>query len=754
MFKRLVSLINRYPRWIVATVAVFTVVLGIFLKDLRIEAEVRRMLPENEPGVRVLDILDKEFGGSEQVVVLLETEGLFVPGALYQLESLVARLEGLSEVNQVVGLTNLQDVQGLGEEVVVSRLIESIPADPRRLEELKQQLLVDKRYRGRLLGEDGKSTLLLVRLSPGVDKVAAVQKIEGVVAEQRVGSRISLAGSPALMKFMRDWMAQDLLRLVPLVLMVLILVLAIAFRSWPGVLLPLLSVGVAVVWMMGLVALTRQPLTIVLVVLPPVVLSVGSAYGIHIIKRWQEEKRRRDNNGRVKIVERVVGNAGMPVFMAMATTAVGFAANIVTRVVSIRSFAVFSVVGVMFSFLLAVVFLPAMLVLIEGKVRKDEAQGIKESGWLRNWFGRWADGIFRRRWLILGGALVIFAVALVLGTRVKTETDFVRYFKPGSAPTIAAKVVNEQFGGGLQFEIIIDGDIQDPAVLRQMERFVSDLKQVPHITHITSIVDVLKATNRAFNGDQPEFEVLPETREGVAQFLLLLSFSGSDYLADMVTADYQRARITAQFNEGTSSIIGFTEQKIKEVIARDFDGRVKVLLGGVPVAIYALHRGIQTSQFWSLVVALSAVFLLVTVMFRSPLLGVAAMVPIGWTLAVAFGLMGALDVEIDVVTAMLGAIALGIGIDYSCHFIARFQEEGRAGIKGRERLRRTLIGVGPPIVANAVAVGLGFAVLVFSSLVIIQKFGILIAGAMILSSVGALLLLPAIFAVFSRECVK
>ena len=92
---------------------------------------------------------------------------------------------------------------------------------------------------------------------------------------------------------------------------------------------------------------------------------------------------------------------------------------------------------------------------------------------------------------------------------------------------------------------------------------------------------------------------------------------------------------------------------------------------------------------------------------------------------------------------MLGSIAVGIGIDYSCHYIARFREEGQAGAEGEEQVRRTVSGVGPAIVANALAVGLGFAVLAFSSLVIIQKFGVLIAGTMVYSSVGALAILAA-----------
>jgi hypothetical protein len=146
----------------------------------------------------------------------------------------------------------------------------------------------------------------------------------------------------------------------------------------------------------------------------------------------------------------------------------------------------------------------------------------------------------------------------------------------------------------------------------------------------------------------------------------------------------------------------------------------------------------------SVLVALAAVFLLVAVMFRSVPLGLASLLPILFALAVSFGVMGVAGLQIDVVTAMLGSIAIGIGIDYSCHLIARRREEQAAGAQGEELARRTLGTVGPAITANALAVGLGFSVLTFSSLTIIQKFGVLVAGTMLYSSVGALALLAAV----------
>jgi len=766
-------LVSSHPRWVIAAVLLVTAGLAPFICGLRTESDLTKMLPEDDPGLKVAAIVDSEFGGSDQVVILVESPDVFAPAVMHAADALIRQLQRLPGVNDVQSLTTLEDVKGVGDEVVISRLIDSVPVDSGRLAALRQRVLDDARYRGVLVSADGSSMLILVRLSPTSRKEDMVRDIEKLVDASSLKKHVSLTGSPALMKYMRDWMTSDMVKLLPLVVLMLALLLFIAFRSWYGVLLPIASVLIALIWTLGLIGLFQQPITIVTVVLPPVLVSVGSAYGIHIVERWKQE-RRLGKDARAAS-HSAVASTGLPVFLAMATTVAGFGSNVVMKIVSIRAFSIFSASGVLFSFVLALTFVPAVLAMAKGgnvKGAKAPGGGADGSRVRLRLFSNWGGWVFRYRWPVIIAAVVLTAGSVVLARRVHPETDFVRYFKPGSGPTRAAEIVNTRFGGGMQFEFLVDGDINDPAVLQRMERFESGLKRVPHFTHTLSIVDVLRSTNKAFNGGKSEYDRLPETREAIAQYLLLLSFSGSDFLADFVTSDSRRARITARFDRQESGQIAAAMKDVRRLMKECFGegsksevrgqmskvrsegaeggvaagetGQTRVMVGGMPMAILALHENIQSSQFWSVIAALAAVFLLVTTAFRSPGLGLAAMIPIGFTLAVSFGAMGLLGIQVDVVTAMLGSIAVGIGIDYSCHLIARFREERQAGVGAEEQVRRTVSGVGPAIVANALAVGLGFAVLAGSSLVIIQKFGVLIAGTMVYSSVGALAILVAV----------
>ena len=737
-------LVSRHPWWVVGAVLVVTGACVPFLFNLRAEADLIRLLPENDPAIKTLEIVDTEFGGSEQVAVVIETDDIFASQTLHALDSLVRRIEKLAGVNKVEGLTTLQDVKGIGDDIVISRIIDSIPGDPTRMQQLREQVLADKRYRGVLVDTGGKTALFLVRLVPGSNKAKTVAEIEKLANWSRLAGRVSLTGSAALTKYIRDWMVADLILLLPLVVLVLVGVLLVGFRSWRG-LLPLFSVLISLVWTMGLVGMLGQPVTIVLIVLPPVLVSVGSAYGIHVVGRWEQEFNK-GTAGRSEAVRLTVKKTGLPVLLAMATTAVGFGANLVMRVPSIRWFGFFSAVGVFFAFVLSVTLVPAVLHLISRGPEAGNKHGLIR-GWNKpasRFWTWWAKAVSGRRWLILGVVSALAVAAALFIPRVHPETDFVQYFKSNSSPARASRVIAEQFGGQLQFEILVEGDIQDPKLLARIEKFEQELTQVRYLTHTFSLADVLRATNKAFNNGKQEFDRIPGTREEIAQYLLLLSFSGSEFLADYVTSDYQLARITARFNKQESREIGLATRRIRELIDEHFSQDTKVTLGGMPMATYSLHQDIQTSQLATLVLALVAVFLLVSLVFRSVRLGAVALVPVGLAVVLNFGIMGLLGIQVDMVTAMLGAIAVGIGIDYSCHLIARWREEQGNGGTRLTQLARTLESVGPPILTNAVSVGLGFAVLTFSSLVIIQKFGILITEMTVLAGLGALVVLPAL----------
>ncbi len=181
MLSRLGRLVSNHPRLVIAAVLLVTAGLVPFTLGLRTEADVTKMLPEDDPGLKVAAIVDSEFGGSDQVVILVESPDVFAPAVMKASDTLIQQLQQLPGVNDVQSLTTLEDVRGGGDDVVISRLIDSVPTDSVRLAALRQRVLADERYRGVLVSADGSSMLILARLSPTSNKEAVVRDIEKLV---------------------------------------------------------------------------------------------------------------------------------------------------------------------------------------------------------------------------------------------------------------------------------------------------------------------------------------------------------------------------------------------------------------------------------------------------------------------------------------------------------------------------------------------------------------------------------------------
>ena len=221
----------RRPWLVIAAVALVTAVVSPFMARMRIETNLARLLPEDDPGRQATATVDREFGGSDIAVVIVEPGDVFQPQVLEALDSLAGAIAGIPGVTEVQSLTTLQDVSGQGDDVLIRAVVESIPHDAAAMRSLRESVLADKRYRGVLVSADGGSALLVARLAPVTDPAVTARELERVVQASSLGPVSSMAGSAVQMMYVQDWLMSDLVRLLPVVVLVLVLVLALMFRQ-------------------------------------------------------------------------------------------------------------------------------------------------------------------------------------------------------------------------------------------------------------------------------------------------------------------------------------------------------------------------------------------------------------------------------------------------------------------------------------------------------------------------------------------
>lgn len=648
----------------------------------------------------------------------------------------------------------------------------------------------------------------------------------------RTDGEVFVSGSKAVSGIVSRLLITDLGHLFPVVILVIIVVLFLSFRTLRGVLFPLVNVILSVVWAMGLMGLLGQPISMATMVLPIILIAVGTAYTIHVINRYYE-----DLLGTVDVrsaVESAVGHVAKPVFLAGATTMIGFASLAVSSLAALRMFGILSALGILFALVLSLTFTPALLALLpRPRERTVEAHdGSRLAGALAR------AGRFTAARPV---PVLVVCLAAVLGIGafapgVAFESNTLNSFRRSSEIRRASEYLNENFSGITVMTVIVrigeDGAVLEPGVLRAMDRLQSrlellrldgkrilapgepgyqDARQV--VGGSQSIVTFVKGINKALNADDPVYDKVPDDltpvpvtteryrlRGGVLEERdsetgeLLATYAadsgltlrgdtasieiggvrreidlsagtardlipGRDYAGQLVfqyenSGDPENiegfldnprrtARINVFLKTASSTVLGQIQDRARAYIAEEFPSDSRADITGLSNLTMAILRLLVTSQVSSVLASLVVCLLFIALMSGSLAEGAFSVIPLSAALAINFGVMSIFGIPIDISTATIASIGIGIGIDYVCHFLERLKGTLPRMDLG-PAIEETMRTTGKGIFVNALAVAAGFAALLFSQLRGNVFMGLLMALIMLTSSLFSVTLFPAL----------
>jgi predicted RND superfamily exporter protein len=403
----------------------------------------------------------------------------------------------------------------------------------------------------------------------------------------------------------------------------------------------------------------------------------------------------------------------------------------------IREFGVFSSLGVLLALVVSLTFVPAVLSYLPPPAAERSAAGRPPRAGARV-FERLGGFVMRRPRLILavGGALAAAAIAVM--PLVRREVDVLSYFSRRTEIRQAERMMKADFGGSTTVQVLVEGDVQDPRVLAEMKRMEDLLKARPGVANVHSAVELLEEMSFAL----VDRRALPATREQAASLFFLLE--GEPALDQLVRPDRQEALI-----QGTLGNLDYRQlraliQDTEKYIASLGEGSCGFRLSGTALIYSRLDSAIASSQLWSLLAAVAFMFLCNLLLVRSLAGALIGLVPITFTLFLLFGVMGATGIPLDVTTVLLGSISMGLGIDYTVHFLSRYRNELESGSDPRSALQATMNTTGKAILINVFTVSVGFLSLLLGNLVPLRNFGLLIVVTMVSSGAAALSLLPAV----------
>ncbi len=567
---------------ILIVVLLATAVAAYFARHLTVNTDVVDFLPKDDPHVRLFEETGRKFGGNYLAIVGLEADDVFTVDVLRTVDQLTRAFQRIPGVSSVTSLANVIDFKETEWGVEVAKLLENgqIPTSPEELRRLKQYVLSRSLYRDKLVSHDARVTLIVARLRDDADRIEIAKQLRSQ-SKAIVGNRYKLyfAGLPLQMEFMGRLILVDLVRLTPIAALLIVLILYAAFHSSRGVILPFTTVVVSTIWVMGFMGLTGIPLSLVSVATPVLILAIGSAYGIHMLKRYEEESLSSTSPEQATV--RALQTVGLPIALAAVTTLVGFLTLLSSQLVIVRQFGLVTGLGVVFALLIATTFIPAVLAHMPLPKKRGPGKRVGKTNW------RWlAEALPRHvlnhpgRWVVAASLLSL--VAAVGIPKITREVNLSEYFKPNSEVRVSETMMEQRFGGSNPAQIVVHGDAKDPAILQLMRQIERRLNATPWLTNPESVADLICEMNRVMN----DRYVVPNTRQGVGNLWFLLE--GQDVMSQYVADGDSLAQIQLRVRSMDTGIILRSVNYIDRYLSTLPDTLVTVALDSLPQSVRPL----------------------------------------------------------------------------------------------------------------------------------------------------------------------
>jgi predicted RND superfamily exporter protein len=528
--------------------------------------------------------------------------------------------------------------------------------------------------------------------------------------------------------------------------------LFLALRSVRGVLLPLLVVLTSVVWTLGLMAWTNATFHPMTTIMPTLLVAIGVANGIHIIHHFMLGTAERPDRPVGDTVRETMEQMTPPVVMTSLTTAAGLASLTVSSVQQVQMFGLFSAFGVLAGMVFSLTLLPAVLCLLPAPLQaahRTARTQIEEGGFVALLLDALVPLITRRPLIAVLCSLAVVIAGAGGIARVVVDSSMIRSFPEGNPVRLADRELAAHFGGSVPMQIVLDAGAddawKDPAKLRAAEGLQEHIEAREYAGETVSIVDYIRRMNAVMRPGDPAADSVPESRDLVAQYLLLYSMSGDpDDFEEVVDYDYRMANLHARLASDNSALMGRAVREVDTYAARHLAPLgIATHVSGSAQLSWTLSNLIVRGQVLSLWLALFVVVVLAALMSRSLAAGFFTVLPVAVATVLNFGLMGWFGLRLDISTALLSSMGIGIGIDYAIHFVFRYRRDRLASMPPEQAMRETLSTSGVAIFYNAMVVMAGFLVLATSSFPPNHILGVLVAQNMFVCFLGTVTLLAA-----------
>ena len=747
MIKSVAGAVERRPYLVLICVFLVSGFMTYGVTKISTTTEFREFLPEDSPAVKTTVEFESKFGSTTERI-LLKAENVVTANIIRDIIELENALRNEPELRDyIVDVKSYVDYLGITENILL------LPEPQLRvyLYSMLTQPQVVSAVR-RLISEDRKATIINVSTASGLPTDERTKKIDTFIelvigfSENNENLTLGVTGNDILHKEIFGLMNRDNQILIPAAAILVVVILFLVFRRLSDISISALTVALGALWALGAMAWFDLKFTMIHVALIPLILGLGIDYSIHMLNRYYEGL---DKGMRARrAISTSIRTTGAAITLAAVTTIIGFSSFMISDFPAISTLGAFASLGIAFTFLLAMTFLPAMLLLRDRRGKKVKKLVARRGKRVDKLLSTAVIGIERHGKSILAVAVIVAAACAFSAYGISTTMSF-ESFLPTDVPSmVTLSEIEEQFGGQSVIIVLAKGEIKNPQGLQAMLDLESSVLSEGNnlITDSMSLADIVSQIAGGIPPSKDAVEAVINNLDPT-QLIKLLSDD------EAVIYFYLSAKTDQDMAEATRIIRTHVKENMRNSLDLSIDGEPAV--GGEPVIISDIVGGISSNMIRTTVIAFLLCLIVLVVVFRSPILGGIALLPMLLTVGWEFGTLRVLGWSLDVLTMGISALIIGIGIDYAIHVIHRFREERKKRKpEVQKAIRATVMSVGTALLAAAATTVGVFVVLALSAMPAIMRFGTLTALVISYAFVAAFVILPAVLVIYSLWKLK
>lgn len=698
--------------------------------------------------------------------------------------SLAVSLKSRHLIDEILSPFTIKDITGKDDALETIDLVETdveghrlIPRTKQEIEHFINRLKRNPAFEKGIYAANPKGDItdlgIIVRFTDMANSDAISREILEIANSHK---RLSIIpqGQPIIYIWINNYMQRDLFMLVPLVMLVTIIIFFINFRSIRGVVLPVATLSMATLWVLGLMGHLGAKITTIGISIPVLMIAVGSSYAIHILNQYYHDYDLISEKGKTAGLALCMGHIAITVLLAGVTTIVSFLTLATHPLEALREWGWFTSLGIAFAIFISATVIPAGLMLMPHPANGARFKPRNPGG--RDFVDRIIDGMIALSVChykkVLAVVMVLMTVSVFGLMRLKVETELLRFFKKDNEIRTSATAVCEKFGGRWGFHVLIDSGQTDGVKSVQYMNVVTDFRtwlQAPDnrdlcIGRTDAFPDVIKTMHMAMNNDDPSFFAIPGNDAEIMDYLEIYSDEDADSdgrvdrFESYVDPAFKTCNVLTRLGQNGEEPIGTAA--LKQIFSR-ISGHLSQTLPpgysfritGHPAMLIKSVDYIVSGQVQSLFLSLVVIGLVVLVLMKNVKAGLMSLIPMSAAVVANFGMMGWAGIPLDIATSTIAAITIGIGVDDTIHFLNTFRQFVKKG-EGLDRaLTHTLRASGKAIIFTSLALICGFSVLLLSTFKPLIEFGMLMMLTMTATTIGALLILPSAIKLINMKTI-